>query len=124
MVEKIGYAKKLIRKEYAFEEIQQHKKTIWEISVIDNISGENLGVLSYCEYIGFKYYDCAIYGTFASKEWDVYKKESWIGPAKKGNWLSTIELKKIDGVERKILAGKCHMSITKNEFDEYKAGKC
>jgi len=119
----IGYNQKVIRMEYTFEEIQQYKRTIWEISVIDNISGKNWGVLSYCEYTGFKYYDCDVYGTFASKEWDIYKKESWIGPAKKGHWLSTIELKKPDGIERNVLAGKCHMSITKEQFDEYKAGK-
>jgi len=119
----IGYDKKIISKEYAFEEIQQYKRTIWEVSVIDNISGDNLGVLSYCEYTGFNYYNCSVYGSFTSKEWSFYRKEGWIGRSKKRNWLSTIELNRPAGVERQILAGKCHMSITKEEFDDYKAGK-
>lgn len=115
----IGYDNNIIRKEYGFDEIQQYKQTVWELSVIDNISGDNLGVLSYCEYPGFKWYNCSVYGSFKGNEWFFLKKEPWIGSSEKGKWLSTIEINQLGCIEREILSGKCQMSITKEEFKRY-----
>lgn len=115
-VDSMRLARKIYLKEYSFDEIQQYKRTYWEISVIDSITGDHLGVLSYCEYVGFKKYHCSVYGSFEGDEWRRLRKDPWIGYSKAERWLTTVELNNPNGVEREILAGTCHMTTNKEKF--------
>ncbi len=117
-IDRIRFDREIILKEYTFDEIQQYKRTYWEIPVIDSITGDHLGVLSYCEYVGFKKYHCSVYGSFKGNKWKHYRKDPWIGSSNSERWLTTVELSKPTGVEKEILEGTCHMSIYKEEFEK------
>jgi len=102
---------------YSINELQPFRHICWESSVIDQVSGNNLGTLFYCEYPGFNKFVNEIYGEFSPGEFELLHQKPFITTDKSLNYLETVEFIREDNCKQiEILSRTIRLNFTKEEY--------
>ncbi len=103
--------------QYCINELQPFRHICWESSVIDQISGSNLGTLFYCKYPGFNKFVNEIYGKFNPGEFELFHQKPFITTDKSLNYLETVEFISEDNSKQiEILSRTIPLNFTKEKY--------